>query len=250
MPLTCLRFWFCPFFHVPAWQPVFELVLTRRLAQDFMRASVHKGNDGPLWCVHGGETAVGAESDMVQRHVLRDIILVPGRPGHQPVLVEAAVFEKWDYAGHVFVSLEGLKRSILPQSRAMCAKWWQKKEPSLQTSIKKFQLGRWALRPSMPYGAEGERTADAHRCLPFATVSISLLVVMCIRSCHTSSRQKGRIDEDDVREALSETLSGILLHLPLERHGFYKLFGQLRREGVSAQGGEPCRWGLRCSFPV
>ena len=101
----------------------------------------------------------------------------------------------------------------------MRPRWWEKKFPSMESSAKKFNLGKWSIRPSMPYGARGSDAAP-ERCLMFASISVRMLIVTCIRSCFTSCQQKGRVAEDDVRTAMMAVFDGLLLHLPLDRLGF------------------------------
>ncbi len=184
-----------------------------------MKSSVHAGNDGQLWCTDLGASPVGTRDELLRRHTLREVVLVPGGPGRPSVTVLAAIFEKWDFCGHVFISLERLKMSILPGSSSMGPKWWQKKKGSLETSSSQYNLGTWAFRPSMPYGATGDASSAPQRCLMFSSISVGLLLVTCMRSCFTSSRQKGLVREDDVRVALAEAFNGMMKHMPLERCG-------------------------------
>ena len=179
------------------------------------KTSVHKSNDGEVVCIDKGATVVCKVADMRTTHVERKVFLSPPAPGVAPIQVEAAIFEFWQYSGHVFISLYDLRDAVLPGSDMMGWRWWQKKVPSMQNTASKYQLGANSYLPGMPYGERGRRDTP-ERCLAFPSVSVSLLLVTCLRSAFTTSQTKGRVREDDVRQALGVVFEGMMKHLPLD----------------------------------
>ena len=187
-----------------------------RWASDFFNASSHFGNGtDQLICIDKGRVTLGERDHLNTKHIEREICLAPGGPGQLPLNINAAIFEVWNHSGYIFVSLYALKDLLVPQSDHMGWKWWSKKKGSLETSIRRYQLGNLSYRPGIPIGRdEGRLSCD--RCLPYPSLSIRLLVVTCLKSVHTSTQQKGRVTENDVREAMATLLDRMLLHLPMD----------------------------------
>ncbi len=74
---------------------------------------------------------------------------------------------------------------------------------------------------------KGDMVQEHERCLPYASLSVRLLLVVCIKSCYTGAKQKGRIVEDDVRTAMATLFERMMAHLPLDP-GLKQYCGVLR----------------------
>ncbi len=167
-----------------------------------------------------GRETVGERGELRRKFVERELCLAPGRPGVQPITVPGAVFEYWSYSGYVFVDMYAIRNSILPAGHnSMGWKWWDKKKLSMESSARKYELGNASLRLAMPIGRNGRAETDGDRCLTYPSLSVRLLLVTLLKSCHTTSKQKGMVVEDDVRQALSTLLDRMLHHLPTD-HGY------------------------------
>ena len=165
---------------------------------------------------------MGPLTEVKARHVTRSLVLSPPQTGIAPITVDGAVFEMWDYSGHVFINVYSLRDALFgSKSEHMGWKFWQKKVSSLEAICAKYHLGHNAWRPGMPFGEKGN-VSEPERCLTFPSISVALLLTMSLRAAFTTAQSKGRVRETEVREGLGRVFEGMMKHLPLD-HRWGKL---------------------------
>ncbi len=160
---------------------------------------------------------MGELSALKQRHVVRDLVVSPSSPASPEVKIRGAIFECWSPGGHVWFALSGtggLKEALHISGDSLDWKWWQKKVASMETSIEKFGMYEWTCRPSQQYAGQEKKTPSVERCLPFGSISLSLLLVVFMRSAFTSSPSKGRAADPEVRLAFQRVLNALFDQLP------------------------------------
>ncbi len=189
-----------------------------RWAQDFFNTSVMTDSaNGRFIQVGKGTdaTEVGENIALLQRNTLCRVSLVADSPGAPGIKVQAAVFERWDYAGSVWVSTSSLEEALALPPGVGGWKWWQKKKSSIETMRGKFDLGRHAVRPAMPFKAE-DRSSNPERCLPFSSLSVGALLLLALRSGSGATKRAGAIESAEGAAAFRQLFRGLVGHVPKE----------------------------------
>ncbi len=181
-----------------------------------MQCSVLVGANGRKFFQLGqgnDATMLGDDVTLRQRCVLRQIHLVQGKPGAPGIQSAAAIFERWNPAGHVWVCTSALSTSLeLPEGVGHW-KWWQNKRTAISCMSTKFDLGNLAFRPSMPF-KDADRETYPDRCLPYCSISVGSLLLVSLRCSTAASNRSGGLNNEGGASAFRMLFKGMMEYMP------------------------------------
>ena len=178
---------------------------------------VGKGNDA---------VELGSCISYKQRHTLCRVTLTKGAPGSPGLPVTAAIFEKWDWGGHVWISQQGLMTALEVPDSVGGWKWWQNRKSNIEKMRNKFSLGNYCCRPAIPHRA-ADADASPERCLTFASISVGSLLVLALRSGCSTNKKSGLISDPEGSAAFRKLYNGMMAYVPQDMLAFGCLsFGQ------------------------
>lgn len=78
----------------------------------------------------------------------------------------------------------------------------------------KYDIGNAAFRKAQEFGQNDAPEGEAHRCLPWCSVNLDLLLVLSLRSAFGADKRHGRVEEQDVRMAFARVFESLIGRLP------------------------------------
>ena len=180
-----------------------------------LNAAVYRGNDGLLLITEQGKNNMGSLLDFRQKHRLQDITVQPARQGVPALQVTGAIFQRWHWDGHVWLSWPSLKSALKIAPDKTPGEWlWQRNVAVVNLSLK-FGFGRLAIRAQQPYSDRlTDEDKEQGKCLTFSSLSVPALLLLSFRSAYTSVAQKGLLDCASDRAAMKRVCDALLDLVP------------------------------------
>ena len=178
---------------------------------DVLRVSAYKDSSG---VEHLFEDMVcrGPRVAMTQRHSLAKLCLAKAHGAAPSLMVQGAVFEMPSQCGYTWVSVSDLWDELnLKMSPYSGAAWFQIRKQRWEALASDLALGANAVRLSVPYQASVE---GGSRVLCFASIHLSLLLVISTRSAFCHEKRCGRLDSEEARASFARVAQGLLSYLP------------------------------------
>lgn len=191
----------------------------------------------PVLAINGGQTVIGTRADYARSHNSLIVPLIPSLPGVQQVDVAGAVFEKWQFGGHVwFNALDFARKLDLQGRQSKPSRWFQKAAQQWKGMVSKFDLGSLSIRYSQPFSTTV--TPDPERCLVYPSFSLGFLILLSVRSFAANDKRSGMVKEGHNRRQYQRVFQALLGRLPEDCRARSQGQGRGGPEGVGLVSGE------------